>query len=311
MPELYSKDDNGQLKKIADVNNDTAHHIVNDINGNVLETKIKEFWSKEKCGKHPEIGKKHKDILNRTLRAKPEDFFEQLNENRFILKTFGPRPLNKFLAEAKIDDYVSQDYIKLCNDVHTPEPAIGKGEFLIVSTYKNINFSFESGDLIDDEGNKIEVKGVKAQFGGDRGFKQMSKNVIFGIFREFESNRNENGLTLEVIDELSLLLQENTEKTKTVMKQLQNMDGISSDRLADDMAAIFSKTKDLKNIIAAAHLMIYAKLQKANYLLAFNDKNYACFKISTSFEDAYEIVKNNFDVNGWTNGDRGITITLR
>lgn len=311
MPELYSKNGKGQFKKIANISNDTAHQLVNDINGDILETKIKEFWTKKKCGKYPEIGKIHKNILKNTLKVKPEDFFAQIKENNFVFKSFNSIPLNDFLHKAKLDDYVSQNYIEECNNVITPQPAIGKGEFLFVSTYNNINFSAESGDLVDDDGNRIEVKGVRAELGGDKGFKQMNKNVVFGIFREFESNRNDDGLTLKIIDELSLLLLENKEKAKKIMKLLQNMSEIASDKLAENMTENFFKTQDLKNTIAAAHLMIYAKLQKANYLLALNNKNYACFKMPSNFEDAYKIIKENFNVIGWTLGGKGITITLR
>ena len=91
-------------------------------------------------------------MLERNLIAKPEDLFEQLNSNKFTFQNFGPIKLVSFLKKAKLDSYLKPEYVEDALKVTTPQPAIGKGEFLLVSCFKNINFAQESGDLIDDAG---------------------------------------------------------------------------------------------------------------------------------------------------------------
>ena len=94
-----------------------------------------------------------------------------------------------------------------------------------------------------------------------------------------------------------------------------------SNHLAEEMLELFNtkiveapedeKENLLLNLVAAAHLYAYLKIQKANFLFAINDKVFAGFEAPKSLKQSYEIIRNNFKVNGWTTGNRGITFTLK
>ena len=314
MPEIYTKDQNGKLKSLGNVN------VGNLIDTSALEKYLKSFWSDNKSGKHTEMAKKHKDLLERHLIAKPEDLFEQLNANKFTFQNFGPIKLVSFLKKAKLDSYLKPEYVEDALKVTTPQPAIGKGEFLLVSCFKNINFSQESGDLIDDEGRRIEVKGTHSAIGGLKGFDQMNKSLMFSIYNLFGTNPDYNDFTMDCAEDLQEKLEDNKDQRKKVMLLLQNNHN-KSNHLAEEMLELFNtkivdapqdeKENLLLNLVAASHLYAYLKLQKANFLFAINDKVFAGFEAPKSLKQSYEIIRNNFKVNGWTTGNRGITFTLK
>lgn len=306
MAEIYTKDSNGNLKSLgnADIN-----QVKTAVNGAELSKCLKEFWTEKKCGKHPELMAKHKAMLLQDCLVEPEDLFEQLNQNKFNFQNFGPLKLGDFLKKAKLDSYLKPEYLQHALSVTTHQPAIGKGEFLFVSCFKNINFSFESGDLIDDEGKRIEVKGQHAPIGGPKGFKQMNKSIMFSIYRLFGTNPDFPDFTMDCANELEELLKKNPSATKKVMLLLQNNER-ESNVLANEMTELFNETGHLLETVAAAHLYAYLKLQKANYLLALNDKLFAGFAAPQTLKQAYDITKN-FKINGWTTGNRGITFTLK
>ena len=304
MPEIYTKDNNGNFKSLGNVE---ANKLVNT---SVLDKYIKDFWSDEKSGKHPQLAKKHKEILEKDLIAKPEDLFEQLKQNKFVFQNFGPLKIVNFLKNAKLDSYLKPEYVEHCLEVTTPQPAIGKGEFLLVSCFSNINFSSKSGDLVDDDGNKIEVKGSHAAIGGPKYFKQMNKSIMFSIYNLFGTNPDFPDLTMECAEDLQTKLIDNPDNIKKAMLLLQN-NSQESNSLAEAMKTLFNDTHDLLNVVAAAHLYAYLKLQKANFLFAINDKYFAGFATPKDLKQSYEIIKNNFKVNGWTTGNEGITFTLR
>ena len=312
MPEIYTKDKNGKFKSLGNVN------VSNLIDTSSLDEYLKAFWADNKSGKHSEMAKKHKDLLNKDLIAKPKDLFDQLNSNRFTFQNFGPFKIANFLAKSKLDSYLKPEYVSDALMITTPQPAIGKGEFLLVSCFKNINFSEESGDLIDDEGHRIEVKGSHAAIGGVKGFDQMNKGIMFSIYNTFGTNPDYDDFTMDCSRDIQQKLIDNNEKCKQVMLLLQNNSN-KSNHLADEMVELFnSKINDgtdekenlLLNIVAAAHLYAYLKLQNANFLFAINDKVFAGFEAPSTLKQSFEIIKNNFKVNGWTTGNRGITFTL-
>lgn len=313
MPEIYTKDQNGKLKSLGNVN------ASNLIDTSTLDEYLKSFWSDNKSGKHSGMAKKHKELLERNLIAKPEDLFEQLNSNTFTFQNFGPMKLANFLKNAKLDSYLKQEYVEDALGVITPQPSIGKGEFLLVSCFKNINFSQESGDLIDDDGNRIEVKGSHAPIGGVKGFEQMNKGIMFSVYRLFGTNPDSEDLTMKCAKDIQQKLEDNADVRKKVLLILQN-NSKKSDHLAEEMLELFNekifkgteKEKEdlLLNIVAAAHLYAYLKMQKANFLFAVNDKIFAGFETPKTLKQSYEIIKDNFKVNGWTTGNRGITFTL-
>lgn len=308
MAEIYTKDKDGKLKSlgVADI-----EKVKNSINAPKLNKCLKDFWTDKKSGKHPELIKKHKEILEKDLLVDPDDLFEQLNKNTFTFQNFGPIPFHSFLKKAKLDSYLRPEYITHALEVVTHQPAIGKGEFLLVSCFKNINFADGIGDLIDDEGNKIEVKGSHAPIGGVKGFKQMNKDLMFSIYGLFNTNPDYNDLTMECAKNLEKMLLDNPDKTKQVMKMLQNIDD-ENNNLAYEMAELFKEKKqNLLEIVAASHLFAYLRVQKANFLFAVNDKLFAGFSAPNNLEQAYNIITSNFKVNGWTTSNKGITFTLK
>lgn len=306
MAEIYTKDNNGNLKSLG---NADIEQIKSTVNGAELTKCLKDFWTEKKCGKHPELMAKHKAILMQDCLVKPSDLFEQINQNEFTFQNFGPLNLNTFLKKAKLDSYLKPEYLQHALSVTTHQPAIGKGEFLFVSCFKNINFAFESGDLIDDDGNRIEVKGQHAPIGGVTGFKQMNKSIMFSIYRLFGRNPDYKDFTMDCALELEKLLKDNPNAAKKVMLLLQNNEK-ESQSLASTMVELFNETGHLLETIAATHLWVYLKLQKANFLLALNDKVFAGFAAPQTLKQSYEIIKH-FKINGWTTGNRGITFTLK
>ena len=314
MPEIYTKDQNGNFKSLGNVN------VSNLIDTSSLDKYLKDFWSDNKSGKHTEMAKKHKDLLERHLIAKPEDLFEQLNSNKFTFQNFGPMKLVNFLSKSKLDSYLKPEYVDDALKITTPQPAIGKGEFLLVSCFKNINFSDTIGDLVDDEGRRIEVKGSHASIGGVKGFDQMNKSIMFSIYNLFGTNPDFDNFTMECAKDLQQKLEDNADPRKKVMLLLQNNHD-KSNHLADEMVELFenkmvSATEEEKenlllNIVAAAHLYAYLKLQKANFLFSINDKLFAGFEAPSTLKQSYKTIIDNFKVNGWTTGNRGITFTLK
>lgn len=309
MPEVYTKDKNGNFKKLGNV--DTSN-LLSTVNEKELDSYLKEFWNETKCGKHPELAKKHKDILKITMIAHPKDLFEQLNSNRFNFSNFGPLNLHNFLKDSKLDSYLKPEYIGKCLDVHTSQPDIGKGEFLLVSCFKNINFNLESGDLIDDEGRRIEVKGVHSSLGGNSDkFKMMNSSLMFSLYRIFNTNGDSKSLTMENISNLEQILKENKEKQKPVMLLLQNRKQ-EDNNLANAMVELFNEKGNLLKVIAASHLYNYLKVQNANFLFAINtDKMiFSGFSTPKDLNHAYSLL-DNFTINGWATGNTGISISLK
>lgn len=304
MPEIYMKDTDGNFKSLGNVDTSSL------LNVSALDKCVQEFWTEKKSGKHPKLAKRHKEILLQDLIAKPEDLFEQLNQNKFTFQNFGPLKLANFLVKAKLDSYLRPEFVQHCLEVTTAQPAIGKGEFLLVSCFSNINFSDESGDLIDDAGNRIEVKGSHASIGGAKNFKQMNKSVMFSIYNTFGTNPDYTDFTMGCAEDLRQRLIDNPDKIKKTMLLLQNNEK-ESDSLAEAMTSLFKDNQDLLNIVAAAHLYAYLRLQKANFLFAINDKYFAGFETPRSLRESYDVIKGNFKVNGWTTGNEGITFTLK
>lgn len=310
MAELYTKTKDGQFKKIGDVDNSQANHIKTDINSDKLKDELLKYWTDKRSGKHNDLAAKHYDILKRTLKADPKDFFEQVNTNEFAFGNGKLYNIADILSMAKLGEYVTKDYIKACFDVSVPRPAIGRGEFLLVASFGNLNFASKAGDLIDDKGHRIEFKGIRAPLGNSSYFSIMSPKKLISIYSVFDMHKaDHNNMSLEALDELKETIMHNTARTKNVMMQLQNTDE-HDEVLARQMADIFLQTKKLPEVIAAAHLFKYLRIMKADYIFAINKKQFASFRTPKTFEDAYELIVNHFSVSGWTDGNSGISITL-
>lgn len=315
MPEVFKKDKNGKFVSLGNIDPSKL------VNTNDLGKYVKNFWTDKKSGKHPELAEKHKDLLKEDILVDPKDLFEQLKSNTFTFQDFGPLKLSNFLKSSKLDSYLKPEYVKHALDVTTHQPQVGKGEFLLVSCFNNINFSDVAGDLTDNDGNKIEVKGNHAPMGGPKGFKQMNKSIMFSIFRQFNTNPDSEDFTIECSKHIQKLLIDNKDTQKAVMLLLQN-NSDESNKLADDMVSLFNdllnepmneKEKELilLKVVAAEHLYAYLHLHKANFLFAINDSLFSGFATPDSLQKSYEIIVKNFDVAGWTTGNTGITLTLK
>lgn len=309
MAEIFAKNDDGKITKVGDVNADQFSRIKNSAGIDSIKNELDKFWTNEKLGKHNDLKAKHGAILMKDLKVPAEDFFEQVKENNFKFQTFGPIAMSSFLKRAKIDKYVQPQYLDDCLKVTTPRPAIGRGEFLFVASFNNIMFSKGKGDLVDTDGNRIEVKGKHANFGSDGPYKQMSQSLMYSIYSVFNTNTSENGLTLETMAELEKLLLNNPSRRNKVFSLLQNIKSPSAS-LTSQMAELFDSIRKLPPVIAAAHFYAYMKIQKANYLLALNDNVFWGFKAPNTLAQAAETMQH-FNINGWMTGNKGISFTVK
>lgn len=323
MAEIFTKNSSGEVQKLGDVSNDQLARIKNDANISDIKGYLSEFWTDKKKGKLSDMDERHGAILVKDLKADPADFFNQLKKNTFTFQDFGPYSWKAFLKHAKIDQMVSDKYLDDALAIRSGKrPEIGKGEFLFVASFSNINFASESGDLIDNDGNRIEVKGTHANLGGDGSqYEQFSSKIMTSIYSAFGTNgpartedemdgnkKRSQDLTLAVIDDLQDKIVKNPQKAKHVMKMLQNRSN-HSEGLANKMVELFNSKHNLKLVIAASHLLTYCQFQKANYILALNDNVYWGFAAPKNLEDAYEIMTH-FNINAWVTGNRGISITV-
>ena len=305
--ELYTKDKEGNLKKLGNVKDDQLKNITTD--GEDISTFVKNYWTSEKCGKHKDLASKHESILAKDLKVPAKDFFEQVSQNHFVFQNFGPYSLNDFLKKARLDRFVKPEYLEDCLKVTTPRPTIGKGEFLLAANFSNINFSKESGDLMDSSGNRIEVKGKHSYLGGNEKFRELNDSQMFAIFNIFSVKPEGKDLTIDSIEKLQKLLLQNKEQTKKVMMLLQNLRN-PSESLANQMVELFNQSEDLKTTIAASHLFAYMRLQKANFLFALNDNTFSGFAAPKNLKEAFEIMRK-FNINAWMIGNSGISITVK
>lgn len=309
MAELFTKTNDGELRKIGDVDSGQISRIKNDANIDDIKAELDSFWTPEKLGKHKQLKEKHGTILLKDLLVSAKVFFEQVKSNKFKFQNFGPFSFGSFLKKAHLDKYVKMEYVDDCLKVTTPRPAIGKGEFLLASCFSNINFRDDSGDLIDSDGNRIEVKGKHATLAGEGPYKQMNKGVLFALYRLFETNTDAKDLNLDVIEDLENKLIDNKQLLPKAMDILQNLE-TPSRSLTNSMCELFNSKQDLKLVIAATHLYTYLKIQKANYLFALNDNVFWGFAAPKNLEEAYEIISH-FNVTGWVAGNKGISITVK
>lgn len=324
MAEIFTKNSEGEVQKLGDVSNDQLSRIKNDANISDIKDMLSSFWTSKKKGKYTNMDEKHGSIIVKDLKSNPADFFEQLSKNTFTFQDFGPYSWNMFLRRANLDQLVDKDkYLDDCLKVRSGKrPEIGQGEFLFVASFNNINFASESGDLVDNEGNRIEVKGKHSNFGGDiEGYRPFNSSIMTSLYSVFGTNgptrtedyiddkkKRSQDLTLEIIEDLQEKLIKNPQKTKQIMKLLQNRVN-HSEGLANQMVELFNSKHDLKHVIAASHLLTYVQLQHADFILALNDNVYWGFKSPKTLAAAYDIVCN-FNINAWVTGNKGISVTV-
>ncbi len=273
-----------------------------------LENDLNNFWTDEKLGEYKGLKNTHYMILLKNLKIDSTTFFNQVSKNRFTCEPFSPIPLSKFLSLSKISSYVGESYLSDCLEVTSPRPAIGRGEFLLASTFGNVKFSKKRGDLIID-GKRVEVKGKNANLGGDGKFKQMNKSVVFSIYRLLKEIPETSEMSLETIKDIETKIKKSKDNAVEVMGFLQNIPEPSL-KLAKDMVSIFNKSGDLLKTIASSHLLYYMKYQKGEFLITFNDNVFCGFDAPKNLEESYKIVEK-FNISGWRRGNSGITFTVK
>lgn len=163
-----------------------------------LYDKLKNYWN-GKLGKYgDELVREHAKELKAYSIASISDIIDHLEQNKFRLETYGKTAWSKFLNIAKLSEYLRPGYITDALAITTHQPAMGQGEFLFVSCFKNIAINSKSGDLIDTSTNeKIEFKGNRSSFAGESKdklkYKEMNDNVMYSICSLFDIVENSKG----------------------------------------------------------------------------------------------------------------------
>lgn len=250
---------------------------------NSLNTLLKNFWTPQKCGKHQDLANQHGMLLLKHLKTSPEALFEQLNSNSFKFQNISGISWSDFLTRSGLSGYLDDGYIDDALRITTSRPAIGKGEFLFVSSFKNVCFTEKEGDLIDiNQGARIEVKGVRAEISGDgKQYKEMNNGVLSAAFGVYDTGTNWRYFNRDCARELEEHIRHtNCDKSKLsqLLCRLQNISNESM-AIAQKFADLYKYTlsKDnLFNIVGAMQLHIY--LRGVKYLLMVNDQGFKCFE---------------------------------
>lgn len=277
-----------------------------------LNDQLKDYW-KNKLGKHDEsLMIEHGKEIESFCIVDSTDLFEQLNKNEYHFKNDDIGYWKDFLRKANISEYMKIQYVKDALDVTTHQPAIGKGEFLFVSCFKNLAFNKESGDLIDlSTKDKIEFKGNRSTIAGDGsiGYKPLTREMILSIDKVFGLGHNGtfNKDLGELIDK-KYKQNPNIEKIKKALEILQNLENYS-EGLTDLFSKLYLSKKNFFLTVAAMHMFAYLKLQKANYLVMTNDESFRVFKAPSNPEEAYTLVSN-LKVETWSFNKKGISVSL-
>lgn len=294
-------------------NSDTDQRIKNYLAISDIKKYLDLYWTDKKLGKHKTMKEKHGEIILKDMKVTPEELFKSLNNNKFKLGNFGPSRIDEILKNSKLDDDLSEAYIKDSLAVTTTRPSIGKGEFLFASLFSNIGFSKESGDLIDlktDE--KIECKGKRATLGNGQGdkFKSFTKSLMFSILKYLKINDiSPDDLKTDYVQILKKRIGSNDKALAKVFIALQNLSN-EYVPLGEQCVKLYKEKKQFLGVIAASHLYTYMNVEEADYLLALNDKKFMMFIKPTNLQEAYSIIEH-FDIHGWTIGDFGVKVTLK
>lgn len=275
-----------------------------------LNTLLPRFWTEKKCGKHKDLVKQHGLLLLKDLVAKPEDLFEQLEQNIFTFKPFDKIQWSEFLQRAKLAEYLKPAYIEDALGVSTSRPAIGRGEFLFVSCFANIGFSKNTGDLVDlRNGTRVEFKGIRSTLSGDgQGYKQMNQSLLYSVFALFDTSTQYTSFNRECAKDIDELLAQYPEKTANVLGLLQNSANTSK-KIARMFAQLYTYKPDIFNVVGAMQLYMYMLHQKASFLLMTNQQYFCCFAAPKSPIDAFNIVKS-IKLSSWSIGNRAMTVGI-
>lgn len=296
---------------------------------NSLNIQLQQFWDNIKLGKHTDMANQHGMLLMKHLKTDPNEFFKYLNKNKFTFKEFGKVSWGTFFRSTHLEDYLKPGYIEDALAVTTSRPAIGKGEFLFVSSYKNICFAKESGDLIDiDSGDKIEVKGMRSTISGDnKKYRVMTQKIMNTAFGTYIDECSALGIDSGDIkpyfdrDAAQLLMKciqksdNDFNKLTTLLVRLQNIgddrESTRSGAVAQKFAKLYDESKkNLFEIVAAMQLYVY--MAKTKFLLMVNNNGCCCFSGFENPENVLNMVSKNdgIRISTWSTGDKGMELSI-
>ena len=300
--------------KKLNVDDKTAQQMSNLASKRELNEIVNDFWTDDKLGKHTELKSDHLDILEKTLLIEPKMFREDLFNNRIELRR-RRGSISDILRNSKLNGDLRDSYLSLCLGVTTERPAIGKGEFLFAASFSNIGFSEGAGDLVDvSTGAKIEVKGIGAVLGNSQSgkFRQMSAETMRTVFRALEINDVANSdyyLSEGNAKKIKTAIGLDKQKAKQIFTFLQNLRN-ENETLANSAVQLYFDKKQLIRTVAAMHLYAYMKVERDDYLLILNDKEFYMSESPSTLYDAYDIIEE-LSVKPWHHGEYGIKVTLR
>ena len=279
-----------------------------------LYDKLKDYWN-GKLGKYgDELVREHAKELKAYSIASISDIIDHLEQNKFRLETYSKTSWSKFLNIAKLSEYLRPGYITDALAITTHQPAMGQGEFLFVSCFKNIAINSESGDLIDTSTHeKIEFKGNRSSFAGESKdklkYKEMNDNLMYSICSLFDIVENSKGsFDREFCKMIDGKLKEQPEMIDKVINICQNIEP-DSHTITKMFAQLYKEKEDLYHVVAAMHCYTYLKLQKTNWLVVTNDNGFAIFKAPEDAEDAWSIVKQ-LKLGTWGKQNKSIELSL-
>ena len=300
--------------KSLNVDGETAQQIKNLASSSELESLVNEYWTNDKLGKHSELKAEHLDILQKCLLIEPEIFKQDLFKNKLNLRNL-ESSISSILTNTKLNGDLRNSYLRMCLDVTTDRPAIGKGEFLFAASFSNIGFSKDTGDLIDlDTKEKIEVKGISATLGNSQNKKMraMTGQTMYTIFKQLgidDVARTDYYLSEENAKKIKVAIGLDHDKARSVFTYLQNLRN-ENEALANAAVQLYFEKKQLIRTVAAMHLFTYMKIENNDYLLILNDRDFMLSKAPSTLAESYNIV-DKLIVKPWHQGEYGIKVTLR
>lgn len=277
-----------------------------------LKSEIVKYWTEKRRGNYVELAEQHDLLLTKYLKVNPADLFEQIYENKFIFQPFSKIKWSEFLKSAKLAEYLQPEYVDAALRVASARrPAIGKGEFLLVSCFSNLGFTKNKGDLIDlNNGKKCEIKGMRSTLSGDNNrYYQMNKSLMYSIYSLFDTGAHFDHFNRECAKELDEMLKTKPKLIKKVLGFLQNIRP-ADESLAEYFVELYNTKPDLFITVGAMQLFTYMYLQDASYLMMVDNDGFCCFEKPETVFDAQKIIAN-LNLSSWETGDYGMLISMK
>ena len=272
---------------------------------------MSEFWTSKKLGKRPHIAKQAELLYEHYAMCPAAKLLERLMQSTFEFGNYGPIAWKNILEDANLDDCLKPEYVEEALKVTTARPAIGRGEFLFVSIFKNVGFAKEHGDLIDINTNeRVEVKGDYSTIGNgnSRNFftlSQLRLNAVSSLLKLSPIHK----IDASTCSTIKAAIGTNFDLAKKILTMLCNTT-YTYYEVVDEALKYYQNSKRLLLTIAAMHLYCYMYLEDSDYLLAVNKDKFMCFDRPNSLYDAAEILKH-FELHEWKVGESGIKVSLK